>query len=116
VAYQRSLAERKKSFMENACSTCGGGGEGDSGGEFEPGADDEMQLSKVLNKLKKKKKKGVVSDTPEQEKLPEGYMKPDFTKNMGKAVDLEVNADKQTDREKKMTMLDRARKIRAEIN
>ena len=43
-------------------------------------------------------------------------MKPDFTKNMGKAVDLEVNADKQTDREKKMTMLDRARKIRAEIN
>ena len=50
--------------MENACSTCGGGGEGDSGGEFEPGADDEMQLSKVLNKLKKKKKKGVVSDTP----------------------------------------------------
>ena len=87
--------------MENACSTCGGGGEGDSAGEFEPGADDEMQLSKVLNKLKKKKKKGVVSDTPEQEKLPEGYMKPDFTKNVGG--------------ENKMTMLDRARKIRSEL-
>ncbi len=116
MSYQRSLAERKKSFMEDACATCGGGGEGDSSGEYEPGADDELQLSKVLGKLKKKKKKGVVSDTSEPEKLPEGYMKPNFDKSMGKAVDLEVNADKETDKEKKMRMLDRARLIRNEIN
>ena len=56
MAYQRSLAERKRAFMEDACATCGGGGEGDSAGEFEPGADDDMQLSKVLNKLRKKRK------------------------------------------------------------
>ena len=116
MSYQRSLAERKQSFMENACSTCGGGGEGDSGGEFEPGADDEMQLSKVLNKLKKKKKKGVVSDTPEQEKLPEGYMKPNFNKMMGQALKYEMGVDKETDKEKKMNMLERARKIRNEMD
>lgn len=57
MAYQRSLAERKRAFMEDACATCGGGGEeGDSAGEFEPGADDDIQLSKVLNKLRKKRK------------------------------------------------------------
>ena len=116
MAYQRSLAERKKSFMEDACATCGGGGEGDSAGEFEPGAEEGLQLSKALNKLKTKKKRKPVSDTPEQEKLPEGYMKPNFDKSMGKAVDLEVNADKETDKEKKMRMLDRARLIRNEIN
>ena len=56
MAYQRSLAERKRAFMEDACATCGGGGEGDSAGEFEPGAEEGLQLSKVLNKLRKKRK------------------------------------------------------------
>ena len=60
MAYQRSLAERKRAFMEDACATCGGGGEeGGSAGEHEPGkevADDSMQLSKVLEKLRKKRK------------------------------------------------------------
>ena len=115
MAYQRSLAERKKSFMENACETCGGGGEGD-GSEFEPGAEDDLNLLKVLGKLKKRKKKGPVSDTPEQEKLPEGYMKPNFNKMMGQALKAEMDVDKEPDKEKKMKMLDRARKIRAELN
>lgn len=109
MTYQRSLEERKFKIIEDVCATCGGGGE-DGGGaeapEYEPGAgEDDITLAKALNKLKNKKKR----------KIAEDYKKPNQDKMMGQALKYEMDADKQSNKEKKMSFIDRARKIRQEM-
>ena len=110
MAYQRSLEERKFKIIEDVCATCGGGGE-DGGGDASPpdaeptAGEDDVALAKALNKLKGKKKRKVV----------EGYKKPNSDKMMGQALKYEMDADKQSNKEKKMSFIDRARKIRNEM-
>ena len=109
MTYQRSLEERKFKIFEDVCATCGGGGEDGGGAEapdYEPGAgEDDINLSKALNKLKGKKKR----------KVSEGYKKPNADKMMGQALKYEMDADKQSNKDKKMSFIDRARKIRNEM-
>jgi cytochrome c553 len=109
VTYQRSIEQRRLKIIEDVCATCGGGGE-DGGAEmpeYEPAVgEDDVNLSKALNKLKGKKKRKPVA---------EGYKKPNSEKMMGQALKYEMDADKQSNKDKKMSFIDRARKIRQEM-
>ena len=107
MGYQKSLAERRQSFLEDACATCGGGGseEGGGGGEYEPGADDELALGKALKKLKNKKKRDTpVSDTV----VPEDF-------NLGLKRDKKVEVVKEEVKISKKAVLETALKVRKEL-
>jgi hypothetical protein len=111
--YQPSIQERKLKMFEDVCASCGDGGDGGSsaggamGGGDDPsteGTDTLMRTLRMLSDKKKtKKKKAVVEDKKE---LPVGKM-------IMKASDLETK--EESDKDKKMKLLDRARKIRHEI-
>jgi hypothetical protein len=110
--YQPSIQERKLKMFEDVCASCGDGGDGGSsaGGAMDAPEDqptDNNTLLRTLkmlsDKKKTKKKKAVVEDKKE---LPVGKM-------IMKASDLETK--EESDKDKKMKLLDRARKIRHEI-
>lgn len=104
--YLPSLEERKLRMFEDVCATCGDDGGSDSSAAVasdEPEQGPE-QLLKALKMLKKKKKK-IVTEGVKKE-LP-------ITKMIMKAGNLEMKDD--PDKEKRMKLLDRARKIRSQI-
>lgn len=108
-----SIEGRKKLFIENACSSCGGssdgggdegGGAGNSDGTDE-NYDNLLKGLALLKKKKKSKKKDVIESKKE---LP--------VKNMIlKASQLESKAGDEKDREKKFPLYDRVRKIKSQI-
>lgn len=108
-----SIEDRKRLFIENACSSCGGssdGGGDEGGGAGNSDGTDENYDSllkglALLKKKKKSKKKDVVESKKE---LP--------VKNMIlKASQLEGKANEEKDREKKFPLYDRVRKIKSQI-
>lgn len=111
--YQPSLEERKLRLFEDVCSSCGDGGEGGDSAASAMGGDDSssegtdtlMRTLKMLSDKKKGKKKKPVTEGTKKE-LP-------ITKMIMKASNLEFRDD--PDKEKRMKLLDRARKIRSEI-
>ena len=103
--YLPSLEERKLRMFEDVCATCGDDGGSDSSAAAASDEPEEgpEQLLKALKMLKKKKKKTVTED---KKNLP-------VAKMVVKAGNLEMKDD--PDREKRMKLLDRARKIRSQI-
>ena len=109
--YQPSLEERKLKMFEDVCSSCGdgadGGGGGSSAGGDDPSAEGTDTLMRTLRMLSdKKKSKKKKSVTENKKELP-------VTKMIMKAGNLEMRED--PDKQKRMKLLDRARKIRSEI-
>ena len=111
--YQPSLEERKLKMFEDVCSSCGDGadGGGSSGGSnaggddpSAEGTDTLMRTLRMLSDKKKSKKKKSVTENKKE--LP-------VTKMIMKAGNLELRDD--PDKQKRMKLLDRARKIRSEI-
>ena len=111
--YQPSLEERKLKMFEDVCSSCGDGADGGSsaggsmGGGDDPSAEGTDTLMRALRMLSdKKKSKKKKSVTENKKELP-------VTKMIMKAGNLEMRED--PDKQKRMKLLDRARKIRSEI-
>ena len=108
--YQPSLEERKLKMFEDVCSSCGdgadGGGGSSAGGDdpSDEGTDTLMRTLRMLSDKKKSKKKKSVTENKKE--LP-------VTKMIMKAGNLEMRED--PDKQKRMKLLDRARKIRSEI-
>jgi hypothetical protein len=105
-----NLQERLKLIIEDACVGCGGGGMSVGDGGFTGDADPEGPVAgydPVMTKVKRRKKK--------RNGVNEGKKPlPDF-KMMLKASDLDQKAENTKDKSDKMKLIDRARKIRAEM-
>ena len=112
--YQPSLEERKLKMFEDVCSSCGDGADGGGssaggamGGGDDPSAEGTDTLMRTLRMLSdKKKSKKKKSVTENKKELP-------ITRMIMKAGNLEMKDD--PDKQKRMKLLDRARKIRSEI-
>lgn len=112
----KSLQERLEFIIEEdgTCASCSGGGGSEGGSnDYTGGSSDEGptagydQLLKGLKMLRRKK--GKKSEVKENKKeLP-------TTKMTLKASGLDMDADKEQNKNKKFKLLDRARKIRQEI-
>ena len=110
MAYFKSLEERKLSIFEDACAGCDTEG-GAPAGEEDGGEGAEVldnPLIKALRKLKdnKKKRKPVAEERKE---------KPTMNMRL-KASGLDMEVDKVDNKEKKMKLIERARKIRQELD
>ena len=109
MAYYKSLEERKLSIFEDACAGCDTDGGEPSGGE-DGGEGAEVldnPLIKALKKLKSKKKQKPVAE--------EMKSKPSMNMRL-KASDIDMKVDKESNKEKKFKLIDRARKIRQELD
>jgi len=116
VGYYPSLQERKKRLIEDVCASCDGGDATNEGGADEYTADvnfdtihKDKTLEKGIDKVRKAKKKPKKAVTESKKEKPSMKMRL-------KASDLDVKADKESDKEKKMRMIDRARRIRQELD
>lgn len=110
MKYGLSLEERKRKLIEDCCGGAGGGDGyslNDGGMAIDtdptPALQDDTKKRK-LNKFIKKKKQ-----------VEEGKKDLPVDKMILKASQLESNADKMSDREKKFPLYDRSRKIRSQI-
>ena len=108
MAYYKSLEERKLSIFEDACAGCDTDG-GEPSGAEDGGEGAEVldnPLIKALKKLKSKKKKPVAEE-----------MKAKPIMNMRlQASALDMKVDKEPNKDKKFKLIDRARKIRQELD